>query len=115
MLEHAITRLSEEVLLVELAGSFTQAETDQIKDRVHELFEPGRSVIVDLSEVRAVTTPAVTLLMWGHRRAGELGGRLVLVATDGPVLDVLHRCRLDKVLSITGSQEAAMRACGLGG
>jgi anti-anti-sigma factor len=65
---------------------------------------------VDLSGVEVIATTGITLLLVADRELKKAGGKMVLAGTRGLVRDVLLRCRLDKVLTLSPSVEEALRA-----
>jgi anti-anti-sigma factor len=70
----------------------------------------GGPVVVDLSGVDVIATTGITLLLVADRELKKSGGKMVLAGTRGLVRDVLLRCRLDKVLTLSPSAEEAARA-----
>jgi anti-anti-sigma factor len=70
----------------------------------------GGPVVVDLSGVDVIATTGITLLLVADRELKKTGGKMVLAGTRGLVRDVLLRCRLDKVLTLSPSTEEAARA-----
>jgi anti-anti-sigma factor len=70
----------------------------------------GGPVVVDLAGVDVIATTGITLLLVADRELKKAGGKMVLAGTRGLVRDVLLRCRLDKVLTLSPSAEEAARA-----
>jgi anti-anti-sigma factor len=70
----------------------------------------AETVVVDLGGVDVIATTGITLLLVADRELKRAGGRMVLAGTRGLVRDVLLRCRLDKVLTLSPSVDDAVEA-----
>src|SRR3712207_8416537 len=49
---------------------------------------------------RSTLFPYTTLFRSAHRTLNQRGGRLVVTGASGMIADLLHRCRLDMVLTM---------------
>jgi anti-sigma B factor antagonist len=58
------------------------------------------SAVVDLADVSFIDSTTLAVLLRSHARLSELGGRLVLVASDRRILRTLELTGLDRVLPI---------------
>ena len=70
----------------------------------------GGPVVVDLGGVDVIATTGITLLLVADRELKKSGGKMVIAGTRGLVRDVLLRCRLDKVLTLSPSAAEAVAA-----
>jgi anti-anti-sigma factor len=89
------------VLVLRVNGNLNQQGVDAVEGPFHAAARGPRAVVVDLSRVNVLNTPALAMFLASQRRLSEAGGRLVLAGTRGPVADLLRRCRLDTVLTMT--------------
>lgn len=67
-----------------------------------------RGVIADMSRTEFLGTLLIETLLRIAKRAAERGGKLYLVGLHGPVKEVFHTTRLDRVLPQAESLEAAI-------
>ena len=65
-------------------------------------------VVIDLTEVDAVTTPAISMFLAASRKTEKAGGKVIFTGVRGLIADILHRCRLDAILTIATSMDAAI-------
>jgi anti-anti-sigma factor len=104
---------AEGVRLVRLNGSLSQKGVSDVGPRFVAAVRgdgTGGPVVVDLSGVDVIATTGITLLLVADRELKKTGGKMVLAGTRGLVRDVLMRCRLDKVLTLSPSADEAVRA-----
>ena len=92
------------VRVLRLAGSLTQQGLQGVEPDFERALPDGSRAVVDLAKVDLVTTPGITLMLSATQRLRRTGGRVVFTAARGPVLDLLHRCRLDEVLELAGTE-----------
>ena len=95
------------VTVVRIAGSLNQTGVDHVESPFNEATGLSNRMVVDLSRVDVLNTPAIAMFLGAHRAIKKAGGRLVFTGIQGMVEDLLHRCRLDTVLTIApGEREA---------
>lgn len=95
------------VRVVKISGSLNQHGVDTVESAFSEATGSNRRVVVDLSQVDIVNTPAIAMFLGAHRTVKQTGGRLIFTGVQGMVDDLLRRCRLDTVLTIVpGMREA---------
>ena len=70
--------------------------------------EPGARVVVDLTGVDMVTTPAISMFLEAANLAKDGGGRVVFTEAQPPVNDVLKRLRLHQILRTVPGLEKAI-------
>jgi anti-anti-sigma factor len=100
------------VRIVRLVGSLSQKGVADVGPSFAAAVRgdgAGGPVVVDLSGVDVIATTGITLLLVADRELKKSGGKMVLAGTRGLVRDVLLRCRLDKVLTLSPSAEEAAR------
>ena len=86
--------------VVRIRGSLNQHGVDTVESAFSRATGTSDRIVVDLSEVDVVNTPAIAMFLGRHREARQTGGRLVFTGVQGMVQDLLRRCRLDSVLTI---------------
>ena len=100
-------RDADGVNVVKISGSLNQHGVDTVESAFAEATGASRRMVVDLSGVDVLNTPAIAMFLGAHRMVQKGGGRLIFTGIQGPVDEVLRRCRLDTVLTIVpGMQEA---------
>jgi anti-anti-sigma factor len=101
---------SDGVRLVRLSGSLTHKGVIDVGPAFSAATRGHRHVVVDLSGVDVIATTGITMLLVADRELKQSGGKMVLAGTRGIVRDVLLRCRLDKVLSLAPTPDAAVES-----
>ena len=96
------------VRVLRLAGSLTQQGVQGVEPDFERALPDGARAVVDLAQVDLVTTPGITLMLSATQRLRRTGGRVVFTAARAPVLEWLHRCRLDEVLELAKSELEAV-------
>lgn len=90
--------------VVLLTGRLDVSTAPDIRPVLHTAIESGTGdLVLDLSDVLVIDTTGLGLLVGVHRRAGRCGRRLVLRGVSAPVLRLLHRTRLHRVLHVEES------------
>ena len=79
------------------------------------LLAGARSIVVDLSRVRSLGSPALASFLWAHRICRARGGGLVLRGADRRTRDTLYRTGLWRVLQLEGGGTHAQRRRSAGG
>ena len=98
---------SDGVKVLKISGSLNQHGVDTVESPFVEATSSARRIVVDLSQVDVVNTPAIAMFLGAHRMVQKAGGRLIFTGISGMVEDLLRRCRLDTVLTIVpGMSEA---------
>jgi anti-anti-sigma factor len=91
-----------------LEGELDLAAKPVLDDAVSTALEPGpvATLIVDLTRVTFADSTTMTWLVQTDTRTQETGGRLVAIAGEGPVLDVLHMTGIDERLTLLADGQA---------
>jgi anti-sigma B factor antagonist len=89
-----------QVTVVKLVGGLTYEGVVPVTRPVEAATTGGR-IVIDLADVPVVTTPGLSLLLSAQKRVSHAGGRLILAGLTPNVQDLLRRCRLDKVFSLS--------------
>ena len=98
------------VTVLHFVGSLTQEEVSTIEPSFKaSLGGSSPRIVIDLAEVDAVTTPAISMFLSASRTAEKAGGKVIFTGVRGLIADILHRCRLDAILTIATSMDAALQ------
>jgi anti-sigma B factor antagonist len=90
--DERVVRLSQPMLADGLAD---------VRWLLHEAVLAGaRWIVVDLSRVTSLASPALASFLWAHRICRARGGAVVLSGPDRRVEDVLRRTGLTHVLEV---------------
>lgn len=90
--DEVVVRLSEALLVDGLADA---------RWLLHDALRAGaRQIVVDLSGVASLASPALASFLWAHRVCRARGGALVLRGADRRVRDMLYRTGLWRVLEL---------------
>lgn len=71
-----------------------------------------RQFVVDFQGVTFMVTPAVNALLQANRQVKERGGRLAVCGLNANIQRVFTLMKLDRVLTIEPTREAALRRVG---
>ncbi len=74
-----------------------------------EVLDGARRIVVDLSCVTSLASPALASFLWAHRVCRARGGGVVLRGADRHVQDVLRRTGLDHVLQVQSGRSSLLR------
>lgn len=67
----------------------------------------GRSVLIDLSGVSFIDSTGLRVLITAHERAQDEGGKLSIVAADGPVTKLFAITGVDDWLNVYSTRTSA--------
>jgi anti-sigma B factor antagonist len=70
-------------------------------------------VVVDLSEVEFMDTAGLEVLLEEWDSSRQLGGRMCLVAQEGPITRLLEVSGLHELFDLYAELDAAVRSCAL--
>ena len=100
------------VTILRLKGALTGEGLEQVQQPFEQVTHAkGARVVVDLTEVAMVTTPAISMFIAAALAARETGGRVVFTESQPPVRDILKRLRLHAILhTVPGIAEAITEA-----
>lgn len=99
---------AEGVRVLRPAGSIDHQGTARIEKAFEAAAGGADRLVVDLSAVDLMTTPGIAMVLAASQRAAGRGGRLVVTGARGFVEDMIQRCRLDTVLTMTDSERQAI-------
>lgn len=102
------SNLDDGVTVVRINGSLNQHGVDAVESPFSLATGNATRVVIDLSKVDLVNTPAIAMFLGAHRTMKQQGGRLIFTGIQGMVEDLLRRCRLDTVLTIVPDMREAV-------
>jgi anti-anti-sigma factor len=100
--------LDDGVTVVRIAGSLNQQGVDAVESPFAQSTGGSKRLVIDLSQVDLLNTPAIAMFLGAHRTMKHAGGRIIFTGVRGLVEDLLHRCRLDTVLTIVPDMREAV-------
>jgi anti-anti-sigma factor len=99
------------VTVVRLSGEMTQSGVSLIHAAFDAAVSSSDGVVIDLSGVTLMTTPGITIILAALDRLREQNRRLIFTGIRGALAELLlTRCRLDLVLTIAPTVDAATAA-----
>jgi anti-sigma B factor antagonist len=103
-------RIEPDIAVVELTGRFALGrESQRVESIVDELLKEGCTrAILDLTGVTYCDSAGIGLIALASGRLKEAGGRLVVVAPDGKVLDMLKMTQIDHIVVVCSTAKEAV-------
>lgn len=100
-----------DITVVELSGRLALGrESQRIEALVEDLVRKGsKRVVMDLSAVDYIDSAGIGLVALSSGRLNEAGGRLVVVAPEGRVLQLLNMTQMNAIIAISATQDEALR------
>ncbi|HLK65906.1 MAG TPA: STAS domain-containing protein [Bryobacteraceae bacterium] len=97
---------------IDLTGRFALGrESQRVETIVDELVKAGRTrAILNLTGVTYIDSAGIGLVALAAGRLKEAGGRLVAVAPDGRVLDMLKITQVNRIVTVCGTPQEAVDA-----
>lgn len=89
-----------------VAGELDLFSYPSLRDRVHAVTMPGRSIALDLSGVSFVDSSGLGAVIGALKHVRDSGGRFAVIAPpDSPLVRLLSLTGLDQVLPSHASRE----------
>jgi anti-sigma B factor antagonist len=107
-------RIEPDIAVVEMTGRFALGrESQRLESIVDELVKSGSTrAILDLTGVNYVDSAGIGLIALAAGRLKEAGGRLVAVAPDGRVLEMLKMTQVNRIVTVCPTAQEAAKAFG---
>ena len=107
-------RIEPGIVVLELTGRFALGrESQRLESIVDELVKEGCTrAILDLTGVDYCDSAGIGLIALAAGRLKEAGGRLVAVAADGRVLEMLKMTQIDQIVTVRSTAKQAVDAFG---
>jgi anti-anti-sigma factor len=95
---------------VMLSGRLDSSGAVEIEMPLTAVATERRAIIVDLTSVAFLSSYGVRVLLIAAKICNSKGGKLVLLCPDGHVAKVLRKARIDALVPMIESQDAAVSA-----
>jgi anti-anti-sigma factor len=100
----------EGVTVLRLHGSLNQVELRDVEKAFHDATHGDASaVIVDLTNVDFLTTPAITMFLEAAHTLKHTGGKIGVTGPQPKVGDILKRLRLETMLPVYASVQEGIQ------
>ena len=97
------------VSVLSFEGSLNNEGVEEIAAEFNAAIgKPSPRIVVDLSGVDLMTTPGISMFVAALRSTANVGGRIVFTGTQGMIDELLHRCRLDAIMTIVPKPDDAI-------
>jgi stage II sporulation protein AA (anti-sigma F factor antagonist) len=101
------TTVHDGLAVVVVVGELDLATAPRLSQVLAEMAEPGRVILVDLSDTEFMDCSGLAPLVAACEHQRELGGDLFLEAPSGAVSRVIECTHLDKVMTVASGPKAA--------
>jgi anti-anti-sigma factor len=99
-----------QVTIVRFGGSLAGPEVRDIEPKFNEIAQvPGRRLVVDLSNVLLINTPAITIFVSAVMFQRTRGGKVVFTGTEENVDRLLRICKLDAIMPVIKDPAEAIK------
>jgi anti-anti-sigma factor len=114
LLEIHERRIEPDVTVVELAGKLSLGrESQKIETLVEDLGRRGAlKTIMDMSRVDYIDSAGIGLIALAAGKLREAGGRLVVVAGEGKVLQLLNLTQVSMLVTVCPTVDEAVASFG---
>jgi anti-sigma B factor antagonist len=104
---------SGSVTIVRFKGSLTSADVREVEEPFNKIaLVPGSRLVIDLSSIEMLNTPALTLFVGAVMFQRSRGGRVVFTGIEDVIQRLLKVCKLDTVLCVVKDRNAAIAEAG---
>jgi anti-sigma B factor antagonist len=97
-----------DAVVVRLEGQIDGRTAPQIQSRISALIEPGRNIVLDLTDVTYLSSAGLRLLATTQRNVTDNDGQLVLVGLSERIRDTMSITGFLPVFRTYETVEAAM-------
>jgi anti-sigma B factor antagonist len=114
LLEIEIRHIPPDITLLEMVGKIALGESQRVETLVQDLLRQNeRRLIFDLSGVNHMDSTGIGVMAYCFGTMNRCGGELRLAGATGKVLHLLQITRLDTVLPLYPSVDAACASLGV--
>ena len=83
------TRISDNVIIVEIAGDIDGKTAPKAQEQVLPLCKPGSRLMLDLHKVEYMSSAGLRFILTVYRQISSVNGRLVLVGLSDDLQDTM--------------------------
>jgi anti-sigma B factor antagonist len=110
---YTTTRRLGDVIIVDCRGRIVFGEESAaLRLLVKDLLDQSAKIVLDLGDVSYLDSSGLTVIVSLYASAGKAGGALKLARLRGAVRELLGLSRLDTVIGIFPTAEAAAKSFG---
>jgi anti-anti-sigma factor len=106
------SELHQQTIVISLAGSFDALTAGQVRSTILSQFDEGQQVVLDMSQVRFMSSSGVRVLLEMLKRGRETGGDLRLASAQPGVQRTLEISGMARILKAYASLEEAVGSFG---
>jgi len=112
-METIVRKNSDDIYLMELSGSLDLYSSNQLKELIMKLIESKiERLIIDLKNVDTINSAGMGALIYTSSTFRKMNCPLIIIAPEGPVLQVLELTKLEKYFTVVSSQKEAFALTG---
>lgn len=102
---------THDVLVVEVHASYLDASVSEtFKQKMALLLKPDSNVLLDLEHLRFIDSSGIGALLWCLHQLQAIEGALKVCALSGPVRHAIELTRMQRILAIFETRQAALAA-----
>ena len=104
-----VKKNDNDVYLVQLKGSLDLYSSHKLKDLLMKMVEnKAERFIISMLDVNSINSSGIGALIYIFSTLKKLNNPLIILATDGPVLQALEITRLKNYFNIVGTLKEAL-------
>jgi len=109
VMELKISKNNDDIYLIELIGAMNLYSSNKLKDCVMKIIKSTvESFIINLNGIDSVNSAGIGALVTVFSTLKKLNCPLVVIASEGPVMQALEATRLKGYFTIAGSLKEAL-------
>jgi anti-sigma B factor antagonist len=97
-----------EVTVVEITGEIEASAAAQIQEKVLALIKPGLKLLMDMTEVKFMSSAGLRLLLLLYRQVTGQGGQMVLVGLSEEIQDTMSATGFLSFFTIQNTVDAGL-------
>jgi anti-sigma B factor antagonist len=97
-----------EVAVVEITGEIEASAAAQIQEKVLALLKPGLKLLMDMTEVKFMSSAGLRLLLLLYRQVTGQGGQMVLVGLSEEIQDTMSATGFLSFFTIQNTVDAGL-------
>lgn len=110
-MDFEIIQHSNGSVVLSKASKLTALNADELKEVFQKINRNNvNSIVFDLTETKYCDSSGLSAVLLGNRLCKDTNGKFILCGLQTAVLKVIQIAQLDKVITITENQEAALNS-----